>query len=481
MKPPLAGISALALAGFAFFTTGCVTEYQTVSSVPVYSGTTLPAASRVALVMEFRGGTPTAQEREEVRAILADYLAGKGSVLVDEPSGADYLVHAVLERRNPENPAEWTVVNTYSAHSLAAVGGDDYRWPGGIIEDDYYDTTTFTYVGFGAFYPVWFDAWDSPWYRGRVRLCPPPRPHHFYGDARWREERQWHHPNRWQPERRREWYGNDRDRRDDNRRPDVGNHNRRPEPERHDANRGDVRRRDDIRPSAGADRRDGDRDRHQSDRGGVRPRPDSDRRPPHASERPAAVDRPFAPVPSHPTGDGPRPDTVRPHQPPRPPSMPPRHDPARVNPPRPTAPQTPDIDRPDSRHRGGRDFERPSAPRPQANPPPVARPTPQVQPPQPQPERHQTPSMRWGREQVRERQRQEQQERPRVENPPPPPPRHEDVRRSEARPNSEPRQERTPPPRREEPRASRSDDHRRQPPPKDDADDSDRNRGDPRR
>lgn len=168
MKTPLAGVSALALAGFALCTTGCVTEYQTVSSVPVYSGTTLPAASRVALVMEFRGGTPTAQEREEVRAILADYLAGKGSVLVDEPSGADYLVHAVLERRNAENPAEWTVVNTYSAHSLAAVGGDDYRWPGGIIEDDYYDTTTFTYVGFGAFYPVWFDAWDSPWYRGRV-------------------------------------------------------------------------------------------------------------------------------------------------------------------------------------------------------------------------------------------------------------------------------------------------------------------------
>ncbi len=249
------------LGGFALFTTGCATEYQTVSSVPTYSGTTLPAASRVALVMEFRDGEPTPQERAEVRALLADYLSSRGSVLVDETRDADYLVHAVLERRNPENPAEWTVVNTYSAHSLNAVGGDDYRWPGGIIEDDFYETTTFTYIGFGAFFPIWFEAWDSPWHRGHVRVCPPPRRHHNYADFRWREDRRHHRPDRWQRDLHPEWGRRDESRGDRSpARPHVEdrdrNNGRHPE-----VNRGNDRRPEVVRPSDNRDRHDGSRDR----------------------------------------------------------------------------------------------------------------------------------------------------------------------------------------------------------------------------
>ena len=71
----LSPVALSVLGAFALLTTGCATEYRTVSTVPTYSGTTLPAASRVALVMEFRGGEPTPQERAEVRALLADNLS----------------------------------------------------------------------------------------------------------------------------------------------------------------------------------------------------------------------------------------------------------------------------------------------------------------------------------------------------------------------------------------------------------------------
>lgn len=254
MNFPFAGFTALALTGFALCSTGCVTEYRTVSSNPSYTRTSLPAASRVGLVMEFREGEPTPEERAEVRALLADYLSGKGSVLVDDPGSADYLVHAVLERRNPENPSEWTVVNTYSARSLGAGSGDEYQWPSGLIEDDYYETTTFSYIGFGLFYPMWFDYWDSPWHRGRVVVCPPPRHHNHYWESHWRSERRWHRPDRWHGHRRPESNRGDQhrpdlrpgNRRDDDRRrldPDDRHRgwrndgDRRPETPRHDGNR----------------------------------------------------------------------------------------------------------------------------------------------------------------------------------------------------------------------------------------------------
>ena len=32
--------------------------------------------------------------------------------------------------------------------------------PGGLVEDDFYETTTFSYIGFGVFYPVFFDHWS---------------------------------------------------------------------------------------------------------------------------------------------------------------------------------------------------------------------------------------------------------------------------------------------------------------------------------
>jgi len=251
MKTLISSAAMLLLGGFAFGATGCVTEYQTVSTTTAYSGTTLPAASRVALVMEFRGGTPSPEERADVREILSDYLAGKGSVLVDEPSAADYLVHVVLERRNPASPEEWTVVDTYSAHSLSSVYGDDYDWPGGIVEDDSYSVTTYSYIGFGAFYPIWFDAWDSPWHRGHLRICPPQRHHDRYRDNRWREERRHHRPDRWQKDRRPDSDRKDNRRDDHDRSSGMGNRdNHRPE---------NVRP-----PERPAQRRDGDRshDRH---------------------------------------------------------------------------------------------------------------------------------------------------------------------------------------------------------------------------
>ena len=286
MKTILSSVAMLLLGGFAFGTTGCVTEYQTTSVAPTYSATTLPAASRVALVMEFRGGEPTPEERADVRALLSDYLAGKGSVLVEGPDDADYLVHAVLERRNPDNPAEWTVVNTYSAQSLGVATGDDYRWPGGIIEDDYYETTTFSHIGFGIFYPVWFDYWDSPWHRGRLILCPPHRPHHRYAEARWREERRWHRPDRWHPDRRRDWERRDNNRRDEpDRRPSLHRDNDR---RRDEARPGDHRERrpESVRPGSDRNR---DRGDHRS-RPGFGPRPGAD-----SPRHPTAVARPPAP------------------------------------------------------------------------------------------------------------------------------------------------------------------------------------------
>lgn len=197
MKSSVAGLLSVLLLGLALCTSGCVTEvYSEPQSPPVYSRTTMPAASRVALVMEFRGGEPTPEARADVRAILADYLASRGSVLVRDPADADYIVYAVLERRNPANPDEWTVVSTSSARSLSAVG-DEYEWPGGIIEVEDDDFATYSYIGFGVFYPIWFDLWDSPWHRGRMILCPPPhRPHR--PEVRWREDRRWHRPQRWE-------------------------------------------------------------------------------------------------------------------------------------------------------------------------------------------------------------------------------------------------------------------------------------------
>lgn len=378
MKTLLSSAALLLLGGFAFGATGCVTEYHTVSTAPTYSETTLPAASRVALVMEFRGGEPTPEVRADVRALVADYLAGKGSVLVDGPEQADYLVHVVLERRNPDNPDEWTVVNTYSAQSLGVAGGDEYRWPAGLIEDDYYETTSFSYIGFGVFYPMWFDLWDSPWHRGHLILCPPPRPHHRYGEIRWREERRWHRPERWHPERRRDW-----DRRDD-RRPD--NRDRRPE-----VRRDDDRRREQARPADARDRRPDthrpdlrrgdDRRREQArpgDTPGRRPeggRPGSDRaRRDHGNlpPRPAPGPRPEAGAPgrSVPAVQAPaaQPPVVN-----RPPAMRP--------PTRPSTPPPPTV-APD---RGARPVAVPGTgvrgTRPAPNPPVVHREAPRVQPP----------------------------------------------------------------------------------------------------
>lgn len=288
MKTYFAGLGALVLAGFALCSTGCVTEYHSIAATPAYSSTTLPAASRVALVMEFRGGEPTEQERADVRAILTDYFRGKGSVVVEQPSEADYLVYAVLERRNPDNPSEWTVVSTSSARSLGAPGGDEFEWPGGVIEDEEFETSRFSYVGFGLFYPIWFDVWDSPWYHGRVILCPPPHRPSWYWRDDWRHDRRWHRPHRWhdhdhrRPDidrRGRDW---DRDRRD-------GDHNRPDNRDRRDSDRRDNNGRHD-------DHRRGDNDRHDDRqdhrRGDNRPgdhhndpnwKPDNDRQ---GTERP---------------------------------------------------------------------------------------------------------------------------------------------------------------------------------------------------
>ncbi|MFT3831283.1 MAG: hypothetical protein QM691_16420 [Opitutaceae bacterium] len=259
MKTYLAGLGSLVLAGFALCSTGCVTEYHSIAATSAYSGTTLPAASRVAFVMEFRGGEPTPQEREDVRAILTDYFTGKGSVVVAQPSEADYLVYAVLERRNPDNPSEWTVVSTSSARSLGAPGGDEFEWPDGIVEDEEFETSRFSYVGFGLFYPIWFDVWDSPWYHGRVILCPSPHRPSWYGRDDWRHDRRWHRPQRWHDH--------------DNRRPDHDRRegNRPPGDTRRDNNRpGEHNRRDNNggRPG-GADRHDNrDVGRHDGNRSG---------------------------------------------------------------------------------------------------------------------------------------------------------------------------------------------------------------------
>ncbi|HLP09645.1 MAG TPA: hypothetical protein VK178_15890 [Opitutaceae bacterium] len=259
MKTYFAGFGALVLAGFALCSTGCVTEYHSIAATPAYSGTTLPAASRVALVMEFRGGEPTDQERADVRAILIDYFRGKGSVVVEQPSEADYLVYAVLERRNPDNPSEWTVVSTSSARSLGAPGGDEFEWPGGVIEDEEFETSRFSYVGFGLFYPIWFDVWDSPWYHGRVILCPPPHRPSWYGRDDWRHDRRWHRPHRWHDHDRRRPDGDhrdrdwDRDRRDGDHRRDQ---NRPDNRDRRDSDRRDNNGRHDEHRRGDNDRRD---------------------------------------------------------------------------------------------------------------------------------------------------------------------------------------------------------------------------------
>ena len=356
MKTILSSAAMLLLGGFAFGASGCVTEYQTVSTTTAYAGTTLPAASRVALVMEFRGGTPSPEERADVRAILSDYLTGKGSVLVDEPSAADYLVHVVLERRNPASPEEWTVVDTYSAHSLSSVYGDDYDWPGGIVEDDSYLVTTYSHIGFGAFYPIWFDAWDSPWHRGHLRICPPPRHHDRYRDNRWREERRHHRPDRWQKDRRPDANRGDNRRDDRDRKPDNDRRDRDRRPGID--HRGDNHRPDAVRPPEKRN------DRH----GGTHPRP----------ERPGNVvhPAPALPSPESPWQTGVRPQPTTPS---RPHGRPVPHQPAQVRPTPP--PQNPPAVRPtDNRPRTiaipgqGVMVTRPPSPPPSAQPAPSSPP-----------------------------------------------------------------------------------------------------------
>ncbi len=484
MNSPLPGFSAILLTGFALLATGCVSEYYETTSAPPYSGTTLPAASRVAIVMEFRGGEPSPQERAEVRALLAEYLAGKGSVLVDQPSDADYLVHAILERRNPDNPAEWTVVNTYSAQSLSAVGGDDYRWPGGIIEDDFYETTRFTYIGFGVFYPIWFDTWDSPWHRGRVRVCPPPRRHDHYRDSHWREERRWHRPDRWQGPHRRDSDHDDRprpglrpgDRReDDRRRPDAPNRpTNRPNGDHRSEDRRDRDRINDGDRRPGGDRNSGDGRGNDRDHGGVNRRPGSDVRPPApAQDTPPAV-RPSRPNPPL----NPPPAVNQPE--PRPRTVVPGHGPVPSRP--------PERRLPDGRETP-REHVRERTPRPANHAePPLANPRPSVErprtPPSQPPER---PRAVVGPDHGTNPPRPTMQppaEPPKVQPPPRvapqrpvPEPRREPTQRPEVRRSEAPRHV-PPPPRREAPDNSSRDDHRQRS--RDRSDDNDKNRDDSR-
>jgi hypothetical protein len=251
--------------------------------------------------MEFRGGEPTPQERADVRAILADYFAQQGTVLVEDTDAADYLVHAVLERRDPANPSEWTVVETYSANSLRSAGSDEFRWPGGMVEDDYYEPTTYSYVGFGLFYPVFFDLWSSPWHRGHVVLYPAPHRHRDWDNDRGRAEHRWHRPARWVPEKHPEWKNNPR--RNDNRR--TPNNDRRPDNNRRD----------------GKDRSDGNRpggDRHEVTAPGRPPAGNTPGHNPPAGgvQRPDQKPAPGT-APRPPVGGDHRPEQVRPPQPDR--------------------------------------------------------------------------------------------------------------------------------------------------------------------
>ncbi len=483
MKTPLAGLSAIALAGFALLATGCVSETYETSSAPPYSGTVLPASSRVAIVMEFRGGEPSPEERAEVRALLADYLASKGSVLVEQPSDADYLVHAVLERRDPENPAEWTVVNTYSAHSLGATSGDDYRWPGGIIEDDFYETTRFTYIGFGVFYPIWFDAWDSPWHRGRVRVCPPPRRHDFYRDNRWRDERRWHRPDRWTGPRR-----PDSDRGD--RRPDLRPGDHRPDDRRRDDRRGDDRR----RPERDDQRRDWRNDGDRRPDAPNRPpnRPDSNRRPEDRRERDRINDGDRRPGGDRNSGDGRGIDrdrggvNRRPGPDMRPPAAAPVNTPAVRPPPARPADPPPAVQQEERREQPRVRPSRSSnqGEPPLANPRPgVERPrTPPSSPPQERPRvivvpGHGAIPVRPVAQPPAEAPKVQPRQRPEVQRPAPAP-RREPTQRPEVRRSEAPRPM-PPPPRREaQDKPSREDRHERS---NDRTDDSDKNREDPRR
>jgi hypothetical protein len=434
MRTILTSAALLLLGGFAFGATGCVTEYQTVSTSPTYSGTTLPAASRVALVMEFRGGTPSPQERAEVRALLADYLAGKGSVLVEDPGAADYLVHVVLERRNPASPEEWTVVDTSSACSLRSVYGDDYSWPGGIVEDDTYETTTYSYIGFGAFYPIWFDAWDGPWHRGRIHVFPPPHRNRNYGDIRWLEARRHHQRDRWQNNR-----GPARDRRDDDHR-DTRRNN--------DADRRDHDRRPDVvrSPENRDNRRDADRDH-----GANPPRPNHNGpvaqpgQPPRVNPAPAA------------------PPQVRPQTPP--PSR--REPPREINQPQPRA-TPPGANRPEPQPRTvvvpGRG---PMIVRPGANPPAEHREQPKVQPnPQGRPADR-------GPQQMRDNPPPAQPHPVPAVGPNPSNQRREAPNRPEVRRADEPRKV-VPQPKRDDSRHDRHDDGKNPPKPKDDSKDHDK-------
>ncbi|MBK8476458.1 MAG: hypothetical protein IPL39_09070 [Opitutaceae bacterium] len=415
------------LAGFAVFSTGCVAQYESPAPVVSYSDTTLPAAGSVALVMEFRGGEPTPEERADVRAILADYFAQQGTVIVEDASAADYIVHAVMERRNPENPAEWTVVETYSANSLRSAGSDEFRWPGGLVEDDYYEPTTYSYVGFGLFYPVFFDLWSNPWHRGHVILRPPPRHHNNWNNDRWRADHRWHRPTRWQPDRHPEWKNRDRHR-DRDRRPDPNrrDHDRRPDANRrdNDSRPGDDRRGSpDRRPRPDHGRAPSvDTPRHLSPGAGNVQRPDHGPRPVTGQRPPSGggVHQGPAPTVGHrPSGGGDhRPDHVRPpnsHQPrPVAPGGQPAHHESFVGPQPQPAGSTPAV-RQDRPRRGGTVVPGHGVivTPPQTHQQPANRPEPaRVQPAdrragspapvQPGNRDHRQPSMRDGRERVRE-------------------------------------------------------------------------------
>lgn len=357
MKNILSASGFALLAGFVLFATGCVAQYESSFPATSYSSTTLPAAGTVALVMEFRGGEPTPEERADVRALLAEYFSQQGTVLVDETEAADYLVHAVLERRNPANPTEWTVVETYSANSLRSVGTDEFRWPGGLIEDDYYDTTTYSYIGFGLFYPVFFDLWSDPWHRGHVILRPPPRRHSHWTNDRWRDDHRWHRPTRWHGDRRPD--GSDR------KRPDWNRDGRRDRPDNLRPDRGNRDRRDGIRPDR--DHRDGDR-RPDNDY-----RRDNDRRGGGDHGRTPSADAPRSESPVTTVQRPPRPERPRPvgspqiAPPDRSQSRPDTH-PAEVRGERPRRGNSP-------MHGQGAVAVRPPRPQPLASPPPS-----QVQP-----------------------------------------------------------------------------------------------------
>jgi hypothetical protein len=175
MKISLTTVALLALSGFAFGATGCVTEYQTVSTVPVHSATTLPAASRVALVLEFRGGTPSPDERADVIALLADYLAGKGSVLVENPADADYYECTRCPRAPAtRQPGRVTDVETYFRHTQPELVFKETNIACGRIVETRTTNDQNSKTAFGVIYPDLSTPGTNPWHQGGHQDLPPP-------------------------------------------------------------------------------------------------------------------------------------------------------------------------------------------------------------------------------------------------------------------------------------------------------------------